>query len=187
MVLGGDLDGAAALADRLGDEEGALLMACLDLARAEKSSSALDESQARRFASSALSRAERAGRTGPTSALAYLVSHVRLTWFTHEANLELSVAGVTGALRRSLARWGDLPCLYLALAHAHALMGRQEEATDELGRALFHSRGDRFYARLIVENPYVVRARPALAAQARAAGEGDPKGDVALPRPQSLG
>ncbi|MGC4116592.1 MAG: hypothetical protein QM765_18875 [Myxococcales bacterium] len=140
-----------------------------------------DAAGARTAAMQALRRVQEQLDRGPkTPGLVYLAVHVRLTWLTHELNLEPSVAMASYQLRNALKRFGDLPFLYLSLAHAQALLGRHGEALDELGRALYYARGDRFYERAVLEDGFVWRTRPALAAQCKPPQPTPSK----LPRPQ---
>ena len=166
-IFEGDLDAAEAIAERLDDARSARLLATIDLARAERAAQANDPAGARAAALGALTRIEKLDSAGSS----YLASHVRLVWLTHEGNLELSATWAILSLRRALRRFGDLSFLYLALAHAQALLGRHQEALDEMGRALYYARGDAFYARAILDDGFVWRTRPALASQCRALSE----------------
>lgn len=167
-IFAGDLDRAEALAERLEEGQAGRLLATVDLARAERAASVRDHAAARADALKALERVRAlAVREPETAGTAYLAAHVQLAWLTHELNLEPSVAVTSWRLRRALRAFGEKPFLYLCLAHAQALLGRHGEALDELGRAVYYARGDRFYARAILEDAFVWRARPALAAQCR--------------------
>jgi hypothetical protein len=180
-VLLGDLDGAAALAARLPSIDSQRMLASIDLARAERRQAVRDRAGARRAVLSALARAE--GSRESSAGLSYLSAHLRLAWLTDEINLEQSALGTLVRLRRALRRFGERPCLHYAKAHAEALLGRHEEALDELGRALYFSQGDPFYARPILECPFVARERPALFAQCRALAEKrSESAGAALPR-----
>lgn len=55
------------------------------------------------------------------------------------------------------------PILHFELAHLHAQRGEGERCLDALAKAIFHSRGDPFYARPLLESPWAVAARPGLA------------------------
>jgi hypothetical protein len=169
-IFAGDLDEAESLAQRLEEGQAARLLATIDLARAERAASVRDRPAARRAALQALARVRELAARGPmTPGIAYLAAHLQLAWLTHDVNLEASVATTSWRLRKALKSFGDLPFLYLSLAHAQALLGRHGEALDELGRAVYYARGDRFYARAVLEDGFVFRARPALAAQCRPA------------------
>ncbi len=171
-VLSGDLAGARSLAARLPAESAALLLAAIELARAERCEQVRDKSGARRAVFSAFEHAERGLRLqGRTVALEYLMAHLRLAWLTHDANLEWSVGRTLFSLQRALQRWGERPCLHFARAHAQALLGRHDEALDELARAFYHSDADAFYARAILECGFVAQARPTLLAQCQAQSE----------------
>jgi hypothetical protein len=83
-------------------------------------------------------------------------------------NLEVSVAVTAWRLRRPEGPRRPA-CLYLSLAHAQALLGRHAEALDELaGRST--TPAATASTRAILEDGFVWRARPALAAQCRLAG-----------------
>ena len=180
-IFAGDLDAAESLAERLEEAQAGRLLATIDLARAERAASVRDPASARKAALQALARVRELTARGPqTPGLAYLAAHVQLAWLTHEVNLEASVAIASWKLRKALKTFGDLPFLHLALAHAQALLGRHAETLDELGRAVYYARGDRFYARAILEDGFVWRARPALAAQCKPAQPAPGE----LPRPQ---
>ncbi|HCF62090.1 MAG TPA: hypothetical protein DFS52_29365 [Myxococcales bacterium] len=171
-MLSGDLAGARSLAARLPAESAALLLAAIELARAERCEQVRDKSGARRAVFSAFEHAERGLRLqGRTVALEYLMAHLRLAWLTHDANLEWSVGRTLFSLQRALQRWGERPCLHFARAHAQALLGRHDEALDELARAFYHSDADAFYARAILECGFVAQARPTLLAQCQAQSE----------------
>jgi hypothetical protein len=58
------------------------------------------------------------------------------------------------------------PILHFELAHLHALRGEGERCLDALAKAMFHSRGDPFYARPLLESPWALAARPGLAREA---------------------
>lgn len=172
-VRSGDIDGAARLAARLPPETASLLLAAIELARAERCEQVRDKAGARRAVFAAYEQGERGLRLlGRTVALEYLMAHLRLAWLTNDANLEWSVGRALFGLQRGLQRWGELPCLHFARAHAQALLGRHEEALDELARAFYHSAGDAFYARAILECGFVAQARPTLLAQCQALSEG---------------
>ena len=167
-IFEGDLDGAEAVAELLDDAKAGRLLATIELARAERAASIKDPAASRKAAEASLARVRALEAQGTRSVgLAYLEAHVKLAWLTHEANLEFSVTSAILLLHRALRRFGEVPCLFFGLAHAQALLGRHEEALDELGRAVYHSRGDAFYAKAVLEDGFVWRARPALAAQCR--------------------
>jgi tetratricopeptide (TPR) repeat protein len=174
-IFEGDLDGAEAIAERLEEGQAGRLLATIELARAERAASIKDLPGARKAALAALTRVRALEReVGASPGLSYLSAHLRLAWLTHEVNLEWSVGAALVTLRRALRRFGDLPPLYLSLAHAQALLGRHEEALDELGRAVYYARGDAFYSRAVLEDGFVFRTRPALAAQCKGAGATSP-------------
>lgn len=167
-LLEGDLEGAERLADSIDAPQARLASAAISLARAERYRATRDEAASLREAAKAERKATAVRRElpdspGPDSVLL----HVQLGWKTHALNLEWSVAMAQHRLRRLLHRFEDTPQLHLAQAWAHALVGEHEAALDALGRALYFSRGDPFYARAVMESPFVARSRPALLAQCR--------------------
>jgi hypothetical protein len=97
----------------------------------------------------------------------YLDAHLSLAHLTNGWNLEYAVFQARRFLTRAVRDLGHVPCLYLVLALAAAQAGRSEEAVDELGRAVYYSQGDVFYARVAVDDDYIARVRPVLVAQCR--------------------
>lgn len=167
-LLGGDLEGALAVSSVLPQELSSCARALAGLALAERAEGVRDAHGARRAAQGALRQAERALELVPSSpARHYLVAHLRLSFFTHAVNLEWAVARAASLLRRGLECAMETPCLYFGLAHAAALLGREDEVVDELGRALYYARGDAFYAKALAEDGYLARIRPALVATRR--------------------
>ncbi|MBI5546435.1 MAG: hypothetical protein HY901_21340 [Deltaproteobacteria bacterium] len=178
-IFEGDLDGAEAIAERLEEETSGRLLATIELARAERAALVHDAVAAHKAALAALAHAQ--GLREPSLGTMYLVAHIKLAWLTNDVNLELSVAMAALSLRQALRSHGNHPFLFFGLAHAHSLLGRHEEALDELGKALSYARGDAFYAKAILEDGYVWRARPALAAQCRVLGEDRSAAQPVLP------
>jgi hypothetical protein len=167
-LLGGDLEGALVVASILPPELSSCASALAGLARAERAEAVRDAHGARRAAQSALRQAERALALAPSSPVRhYLVAHLRLAFFTHALNLEWAVARAASLLRGGLRCAMETPCLYFGLAHAAALLGRENEAVDELGRALYYARGDAFYSKVLAEDGYLASVRPALVATRR--------------------
>ncbi len=166
-VLAGELDSAAQLAPLLPEASGEKLLIQLDLARSERAQAVRDSSAARGFALAALARGQGLQRRAPSAGLAYLAAHVRLSHLTHAVNLEISVLLAVAGLRRAVGRYGQAPWLHLGLARAQAMLGRHEEALDELGRALYHARADRFYAEAVLAGGFAQAQRPALAVRCR--------------------
>lgn len=88
---------------------------------------------------------------------------LRLGWW----NLEIGEWTTRRRLRRALSRFPDAPVLHLIRAHLAASLGEGQRAADHLAKALYYARGDTFYARPIVESPWLSFSRPTLAARAR--------------------
>ena len=167
-LVQGDMDGAEAVARLLPPEHSFRLKALASLARAERAEATRDQRGMFRSASVAQSFTEAALSYAPDSrALHYLAAHVRLTYFTHAVNLEWEVSRARAGLRRAAEGARAPACFHHALAHAAALVGQQDESVDELARALYYAQADPFYARPILESPYVARVRPALVAECR--------------------
>jgi len=145
------------------------LIAAIELANAEHQAAAHRPAAARKAAFAAFEAVGQCRRrTGASRGLDYLSLHLRVAWLTNAVNLEFSLFGALRGLKQAIHRWGDAPELHFSKAHAQALLGRHDEALDEIGRALYYARGDAFYARPILEHPFVKQARPALYAQCKA-------------------
>lgn len=97
-----------------------------------------------------------------TAAEVYLREHLFLRHRVNPLNLELSVFAVKRRLASALARFADAPTLYFVRAQASARLGFNQAVLDDLARAVYFSRHDPFYLRLVTEQPWVGEARPAL-------------------------
>ncbi len=163
----------------------AKLSAFTDLVEADRLRNRGEAGAGYRLASRAASNLRRLGSRASDADLSsrYLDAFLRLAHLTNGWNLEVSVYSCVRFLRRSISEVGHDPCLYLALALAAALVGRSEEAVDELGRAVYYAQGDPFYSALALQDDYVARIRPALVAQCRAATEANAPPAPLAPRP----
>lgn len=101
------------------------------------------------------------GRPG-TAAEVYLREHLFLRHRVNALNLELSVFAVKRRLAGALTRFADAPALYFTRAQASARLGFNQAVLDDLARAVYFSRNDPFYLRVVTELPWVNEARPAL-------------------------
>lgn len=101
------------------------------------------------------------GRPG-TAAEVYLREHLFLRRRVNPLNLELSVFAAKRRLAGALTRFADAPALYFVRAQASAQLGFNAAVLDDLARAVYFSRHDPFYLRLVTEQPWVGEARPAL-------------------------
>ena len=115
-----------------------------------------------------------AARAG-TSAEVYLREHLFLRFRVNPVNLELAVFATKRRLAFALGRFADAPTLFFARAQASARLGFNQAVLDDLARAVYFSRHDPFYLRVVTELPWVGEARPALYQQC-----------VALLKPQAL-
>lgn len=97
-----------------------------------------------------------------TSAEVYLREHLFLRHRVNPVNLELSVFATKRRLASALGRFADAPTLYFARAQASALLGFNQSVLDDLARAVYFSRHDPFYLKVVTELPWVGEARPAL-------------------------
>ena len=97
-----------------------------------------------------------------TSAEVYLREHLFLRRRVHVFNLELGVFATKRRLASALSRFADSPALYYARAQASARLGFNSAVLDDLARAVYFSRNEPFYLRLVTELPWVQEARPAL-------------------------
>jgi hypothetical protein len=97
----------------------------------------------------------------------YLREHLRLTRTLNPLNLEVGVFASKGRLAAGLARYGEVPCLYLCRALASSKVGFNRAAIDDLARAVYFSGQAPFYLRLVLDTPFLTEARPALVFQCR--------------------
>jgi hypothetical protein len=86
------------------------------------------------------------------------VSPLTVEWQVYASKRRLSVA---------LKRFGDVPALYFARAHAASLLGFTQSVLDDLGRAVFFSREAPFYVEAALSMPFVEEQRPPLARACR--------------------
>lgn len=86
--------------------------------------------------------------------------------------LEIAAFRVRRRLDRIERRAPHAPFVHLTRAHLAALLGDGESAMEHLARALYHARGEAFYARVIGGSSYVERVRPSLSARARSLQRG---------------
>ncbi|MBL8917626.1 MAG: hypothetical protein JNJ54_02105 [Myxococcaceae bacterium] len=90
--------------------------------------------------------------------LHHAVSPLSVEWQVYASKRRLSVA---------LRRFGDVPALYFARAHAASLLGFTQSVLDDLGRAVFFSREAPFYVDAALSMPFVEEQRPPLARACR--------------------
>jgi hypothetical protein len=74
---------------------------------------------------------------------------------------------LTRRLRRGLAIDPRSSILHYTLAYLHAVRGEGDRCLDAAAKAFYFAGGDRFYARPILESPWVAGARPALVREVR--------------------
>lgn len=179
-LFGGDLGLAEEVAERLPEADpGAValrerLLARLEAVRAELAPAG--EARVARCAAG-MRRLRRARQLGarPTAAEIGLAAHfevLRLTLW----DLEWRTFRARRLLRRGLRMAPHAPWLHLVAAHLDASLGDGAGAADQLARALYYGRGDRFYARTVARLGFVGSVRPALLLEARSilAGAGSP-------------
>lgn len=97
-----------------------------------------------------------------TSAEVYLREHLFLRLRVNAINLELAVFAAKRRIAAALGRFADAPTLYYARAQASAQLGFNQAVLDDLARAVYFSRNDPFYLRVVTELPWIGEARPAL-------------------------
>jgi hypothetical protein len=97
-----------------------------------------------------------------TAAAVYLREQLELLHEVDALNLELAVYASKRRLAAALQRFGDAPALYCVRAFASARVGQNAAALDDLARAVYHSGQAPFFVRLVLDSPYVAKARPEL-------------------------
>ncbi|MER2563956.1 MAG: hypothetical protein ABTQ32_24710 [Myxococcaceae bacterium] len=111
-----------------------------------------------------------------SAAEAYVVEWLSLRHLVTPLNVEWQVYASKRRLSVAIRRFGDVPALYFARAHASSLLGFTQSVLDDLGRAVFFSREAPFYVEAALAMPFVQELRPPLARacrDAKARNEGD--------------
>jgi hypothetical protein len=113
---------------------------------------------------------ERLASQPPVSAAeAYFFEWLSLRLDVTPLTVEWEVYAIKRRLAAAMHRFGDVPALYFARAHASALLGFTQSVIDDLGRAVFFAREAPFYVDAVLAMPFVQELRPPLGRACREA------------------
>lgn len=103
-----------------------------------------------------------AANPSATVAQVYLREYLELTHRVNAFNLEWAVFRSKRRLTSAIARFGEQPSLFFVRALASSLLGFNQQAIDDLARAVYFSQQSSFYVEAVLHARFIEKARPAL-------------------------
>jgi hypothetical protein len=103
-----------------------------------------------------------AADSSATVAHVYLREYLELTCRVNAFNLEWAVFRSKRRLTSAIARFGEQPSLFFVRALASSLLGFNQQAIDDLARAVYFSQQSPFYIEAVLHARFIEKSRAAL-------------------------